>query len=357
MNNFLSRLFRLSVFKKWNNQDIKGLKESEAHQSIYQSLTASGEVELGEYQYAILSALNNPEIKNIAITGPYGSGKSSVLKTFERRYEDHDDFKFLNVSLATFNIDEEKNISTLEAHEKIKLNSDIEKSLLQQIFYKASTSQLEGSNFSRITPKKYLKLPFNLKFLSSKLGIAFFLIAFVSSIGFLLYPDSAAFKGNLIFKKEYILYFQVYIFISATALIQSVLNNFPKLGLSKLSAAGTQITFNEKKGDSILNKFIDEIINFFVNTPYNIVVFEDLDRFPSKEILIKLREVNILLNNSNELIQINKQIKFVFALGDDVFNKDIDRTKFFDFIIPIIPVVNAFNAEEKLSSVIKKSIS
>ena len=55
-----------------------------------------------------------------------------------------------------------------------------------------------------------------------------------------------------------------------------------------------------------------------------------------------LRELNNLLNN-DEAIN-HKPIVFVYAVRDDIFSKE-DRTKFFDFIIPVIPIVNATNSE------------
>lgn len=101
-----------------------------------------------------------------------------------------------------------------------------------------------------------------------------------------------------------------------------------------------------------MNSFI-----FFATTRFNIVVFEDLDRLPTREILIKLREINQLINNSEEIneVGVNKIVKFVFALGDDLFTDAIDRTKFFDFILPVIPVVNYSNSREKLEETIKKA--
>jgi hypothetical protein len=51
--------------------------------------------------------LNIDKIKNIAISGPYGSVKSSVIQTFQRKNQIND-FRFLNISLATF-----KEINTL----------------------------------------------------------------------------------------------------------------------------------------------------------------------------------------------------------------------------------------------------
>ena len=63
------------------------------------------------------------------------------------------------------------------------------------------------------------------------------------------------------------------------------------------------------------------------------------------KIFVHLRELNNLLNNDDAIK--NKPIVFVYAVRDDIFSKE-DRTKFFDFIIPIIPVINATNSGEIL---------
>ena len=72
-----------------------------------------------------------------------------------------------------------------------------------------------------------------------------------------------------------------------------------------------------------------------------IVVFEDLDRFKSTTIFSKLRELNHILNNNSN--KKNKSIKFIYMIRDDIFSK-YERTKFFDFIVPIVPVLTKDNA-------------
>lgn len=331
-----------------NNQCRDELESSD----IYNTLTPTNQADLSEYENALLYALHKEDIKNIAITGPYGSGKSSVLRTFEKKHNGTRGYEFLNISLATFDIGSPE----LDDEKRIKLNSDVEKSLLQQIFFKVTADELEDSHFSRLEIKKYIQIPiYKRSFLTSNLGTAFFLAIFIISLMFVLKPDYKVFSGNILFLPEYKLLFRVFALISVIALLQKIFNAFPKMGLNKLGAAGAEISFNEKKGDSILNKFIDELIYFFAKTKYNIVVFEDLDRFPSRDIFIKLREINTLLNYSDVVRKKGKLIKFVFVLGDDVFQNSEDRTKFFDFIIPIIPIINSFNAEEKLRTAISKA--
>ena len=108
-------------------------------------------------------ALKDENIHNIAVTGSYGAGKSSLIKSYEK----HHDYKFLNISLATFEI--KKNMTNqnveqtdyLEEGEPTEESADvtiipfsmlqrIEKSILQQMFYKESFWKLPFSRFRRI---------------------------------------------------------------------------------------------------------------------------------------------------------------------------------------------------------------
>ena len=53
--------------------------------SKYQFLTPNDKAEnVEEYSKALEEALSEKKVKNIAITGSYGSGKSSFIKTFKK---------------------------------------------------------------------------------------------------------------------------------------------------------------------------------------------------------------------------------------------------------------------------------
>ena len=84
---------------------------------------------------------------------------------------------------------------------------------------------------------------------------------------------------------------------------------------------------------------------FFETTNYQTVIFEDLDRLGNYKIFVDLRELNYLINNDNSVK--NKPVRFIYAVKEDVFSAD-DRPKFFDFIIPVVPVINATNSGEVL---------
>lgn len=177
---------------------------------IYNALTPTSKADLSEYENALLHALDQNDIKNIAITGPYGSGKSSILRTFEKKYNGTHGCEFLNISLATFDIGNPE----LDDEKRIKLNSDVEKSLLQQIFFKVSADELEDSHFSRLEVKKYKHVPILKKsFLTSNLGVAFFLIVFITSLIFVLKPEYEVFKDNILFIPQYKLLFKIFAFL------------------------------------------------------------------------------------------------------------------------------------------------
>lgn len=120
--------------------------------------------------------------------------------------------------------------------------------------------------------------------------------------------------------------------------------------------AETVLKNSETAAETIFNKNMDEIVYFFEETKYRIVFFEDLDRLEDPSIFIHLRELNTLLNNYDG---IKRCIVFVYAIRDDIFT-DTDRTKFFEFIIPVIPIINSTNSGEiflqKLEESEKKGI-
>lgn len=66
----------------------------------YRDLTPESDTKNSEeYIRALHWAIKNKEVKNIALSGPYGSGKSSVIKTYLEKYPKT---KYLSISLAAF---------------------------------------------------------------------------------------------------------------------------------------------------------------------------------------------------------------------------------------------------------------
>ncbi|MBR3044177.1 MAG: hypothetical protein IKG82_04470 [Oscillospiraceae bacterium] len=124
--------------------------------------------------------------------------------------------------------------------------------------------------------------------------------------------------------------------------ISVIISKVKVTGLSVGDAAKISVDHNDI--DSSLDKNNDEIMYFFEASKYDIVFFEDIDRFNNAEIFTKLRELNFLLNHNDN---IKRRIRFVYAVREDMF-EGTNRTKFFDFIIPVISVMNSTNSGDVL---------
>jgi hypothetical protein len=291
------------------------------------------------YSEALIWALKNPSVKNIAITGPYGSGKSSVLRTFEK---EHKEYSYLNISLGAFK-DDLQTPKTTDEHR----NALIEKSVLQQVFYRVGEHAVPHSRFQRIK-----EIPYFYNLLKSSLYALWLVVA-----GYVYAPDNKIFEsllGKTAFKDETYFYHATLITIlGGVLIINEAIRLFSNTRLSKVNFQEGDIEFDEVRGDSILNKHLDEILYFFEKTKFDVVVIEDLDRFEEVDIFVKLRELNTLINNSE---QVSRKIVFIYAIKDDVF-KDANRTKFFDFIVPIIPIINTSNSGEILLKKLSNSFA
>ena len=281
-------------------------------------------------------------IKNIAVTGPFGSGKSSVIQTLE---EDYPDYKYLNISLATLRADEdiEKEVTdNKDKNERIEtLNRKIEYSILQQIIYREKSQTVPNSRLRRI--RHFEKEELKRYSLSTIAFIISFFIVFEPSwakvVTFYQFFDFG-YWGNLVADSIASIVMLYLAFRMIIKLIQAYSNS----KLNKLNLKDGEIEMEEDT--SIFNKHLDEILYFFQVTPYNVVVIEDLDRFGTSEIFLKLRELNQLINESKI---VGRRVVFIYAVKDDVFQNE-ERTKFFDYITTVIPVINPSNSKDKLKA-------
>ncbi|WP_339883681.1 hypothetical protein [Polaribacter vadi] len=332
----------LITANKIENLHLKLSKEKQTEVNYTSLSPINNGDEKGHYSNALRWAINNrkkEDIKNIALTGPYGSGKSTILKTFKKNYKEKD-LKFLNISLASFKDEKTKldeNGMPIEK-DKEELLRLIETSILQQIFYHEKDKNIPDSRFKKIKSYSIRHLVF------VSLGILFFIIALLNYF----YPFfiKNAFKDYPLNTITYeILHYGsiLIILVGIFFLIYKSIRIISSITINKLKFQSAEIGIGESLNKSILNHHLDEILYFFTIRPYNVVIIEDLDRFEETEIFTKLREINLLLNESKKTK--NKNIVFIYAVRDDMFS-DNDRIKFFDFIIPVIPVINSSNSGE-----------
>ena len=129
--------------------------------------------------------------------------------------------------------------------------------------------------------------------------------------------------------------------------IKKLIQAYSNSKLNKLNLKDGEIELEET---SIFNKHLDEILYFFQVTKYNVVVIEDVDRFGTTDIFLKLRELNQLINESKV---IGRPVIFLYAVKDDLFI-DEDRVKFFDYIVTVVPTINPSNSKDKLKNLLSE---
>lgn len=284
--------------------------------------------------YAIEAQVLNAQIQkkgvnNIAVVAPYGAGKSSAITTYIKRYRKTGigKPKHVQISLADFNQDEGQ--TQIEYQENA-----IERSILQQLLYSQRKHKLPNSTLNRTNKTRITAL----------LWYSFWAIAFLFATIALIFETS----GNSLFGNwKYISpILTVLAVISVVFLIISLLYTGK---LRKIKYKDLEVSLDKDgkpQGDvSLINRFIDEVLYFFECIKVDLVIFEDLDRFENLKIFVKLRELNTIINNSPIKA---KKVTFVYAVKDTMFKDENQRAKFFEFILPVIPIINPITTADQI---------
>lgn len=307
------------------------------------------------YSKAMDFALSQDDIRNIAITGSYGAGKSSFLRTYFDEAKD-----VLWISLASFlGTGKKKDFgngassagstsSTGNKGNTVESEEDehrLELSILQQIFYKFKNASVPYSRLCKTTRVSWWWYASCVAWAVGVVCCVFgvwqpdFFIPFVSPEQQveIASNDKAIFwwsASGLLFAFGVLVWYALYWLKTR--------------GVRSVDVSGLGIEMSDKTDRSILNRNIDEILYHFESSGYTKIVFEDIDRFDDVDIFTKLREVNLLLNNAEQISSGHKPIRFIYALKEELFQDKSDKVKFFDFVVPIVPVVNASNSRRLL---------
>lgn len=305
-----------------------------------------------KYENRLISALNEESVFNIAVTGIYGSGKSSILNTFKKKYKENSQWEFLDISLSSFQISKDtlsddkdsnaidEDASNIKIEEKLTPEQIqlIERSILQQFFYAVPQNKIPLSRFKRITGNA----------LTNKVTALLVITLIISG---LVVFDKVDYIEDIYSLPTWLPELTLWCFlVCSILLLYKLLNISFELSEIKLNFHNSEFNIKNEKEKSILNDHLDEILYFFEATGKNVVIIEDLDRFNNNEIFVRLRELNSMINKYCE-----GRVVFLYAIKDDMFT-DTERSKFFEYIIPVIPIINPTNAYDLIQKNYKKVV-
>lgn len=340
------------------------------------------------------------KIHNIALSGVYGSGKSSILEKVVEDLEEERPHTTRTISLAPlaaqlkeqddkktdFVSDKDGSASKEPSGASPKPSNDssitnlIQKEIIKQLLYGTDPRKIPASHFHRM----------------NEIGLGKQLLSSLAC-GMLLLFIFNIYKWPYSYIQKPLTWLPIptsitkilaeIVIIGLLSIATFALLHYfgTRIHLAKIDVGTAGITLGENS-DSYFDQYLDEIIYIFEKTGIRTVFFEDLDRFQDAQIFDSLRELNQILNNDPKLrrtestIQrISRQlhfsrsagkknsqpstpIQFIYAIHDAIFsnqyvsiadeqvsNKEslahsFSRAKFFDLIIPVVPFVSASNS-------------
>ena len=316
----------------------------------------------GLYVEKLEQAVRNPKVRNIALTGGYGTGKSSVIQGLVERIHSSKELKKIRpitISLPTIQIAD-------DSDSRDDSTDRIQREIVKQLLYRSNPRKMRGSQYRRITHVTT----------AQKATVCFIVAAILTFIfWFLAKPDwhwHWAQGGSLWG------YWQ-------PAVVQAISWGLTfyidwiwvdKPTIKGLELGPTKLEL-DKNDSNYFDKYLNEIIYYFEVSGTNLVIFEDLDRFDNPYIFDALHELNELVNISLEQERFTEQknppVRFLYTTQDSIFehktkgiieNADTrythrleieNRTKFFDVIVPIVPFSTSRNAYEYLKQMIDSS--
>jgi len=312
-----------------------------------------------EGQTAALNfAFSKEKILNIALTGGYGTGKSSVIETYkDKEYnEDSEDrqlvprekpLRFIHLAFTHF-----------QPYDSTDTECTLEAKILNQLVHQVPAGAIP-----------YTRFPVKREWTRKQEAIAAAVIVAIAMcatyIGYHMKHFGQMRLLALTMPRQALIVaaFAVGIGLLAFAAYYAIYFIYRSGAPKKVKGKDFEVEFDrENCGDAgltLFDRYLTEILYILDKVKADAIVIEDLDRSKDNQIFTQLREICRLANLKREEKrkevekidkskipswfvskrerQRSKPLRFIYLLKDEKFNPE-DRTKFFDLIIPVMPV-------------------
>ena len=380
------------------------------------ALSSKGSISV--YYGFLKGALESKRIHNIAVTGGFGTGKSSLIRSYEKKkhrikaaclalyssvkrtpqkvwarifwrnsvsHVDADEKplgRFLYVSVGEYASDtraEEKqgrqqkkttpgSVITDQWEEDTSIRA-IERRMLLQIFARFRIADLPQSSF-RLIPEVWTKRLWLISILFGGFVFAGLLLRFHEQLGMLLVTVNnmegggklgAGIMSLLVKYKALIRWFLSAYCIGFGTLASAFLcvHILPRIRFRAFTVKGmnTELSVEREAAESYLDLYSMELVYCLEKISRKIdhvVVFEDLDRLDAKDCLYIITRLREINNLVNLRLQKNGEPLRFIYAINDEFLGSVQHEKFFDYILPVIPKMNKRSAAVLFAKKIEK---
>jgi len=317
----------------------------------FQKLTPVNNIDIKIYKKALNFAFAESDLTNIAVSGAYGSGKTSILESYKKTVP-IPKRNFLHISLARFK-------NSANENDRHECEDVLEGKVINWLLHQIKPKHIPQTNFrvkSKTVWKKALWLTLLLLFFSLSIIYVSFFSAWYSfaythiSARSLIGTVRGAFLEQSKSSLGQLIGGIISTALAGIIIFKTVRLQYHKKIIKRLNTGSVDIEIFGDEKDSHFDKNLEELIYLFKQSRADAIVFEDMDRYDSLHIYERLREINFLINTGIK----KKTLKFFYLIRDDIYADARDRTKFFDFIIPVMPAMDGSNARDKILEFLKQ---
>ena len=306
---------------------IKSIFQTKKGKHSFITVTPKADVDLQQYEKELSHAFNDKNARSIAFFGPSGSGKSSVIETYEKK---NGGTKFLHINLSR-----DKAQSDIERDSPAVKDFMVEGIILNEL--------LESINPKRIPQTKFIVKKEQATYggIITMVLAMFLLITLTYTIFF---PGWQNYVNSL--SANWIAPVLPFLLFTASAearligaivcsavlavAIYCLVTNFQyHYRVKSVKLSGTEIQLFKESESPYLNRYWHDVIYLFERADAHVIVFDDIDGYITNKIFSDLCRINKHINDRRAT-----PLRFLYLLADDIFDP-VERTRFFNYSFSI----------------------